>query len=63
MRLESNMEWGIPVLYSRTGTCVLFEGAAAAETVRPQPPPEPSTDTKVSTNREQAREELRRLFA
>jgi hypothetical protein len=40
----------------------LFEGGAA-ETVCPQPPPESPADAKVSTNREQAREELRRLFA
>jgi len=60
MRLQSNIEWGIPVLFTRTGSCVLFEietrGAGDAE-IRPAP-----ADATVPAYRTQARDELRRLF-
>lgn len=59
MRLESNVEWGIPVLFTRTGSCVLFElkpsvPAGASQTM-PAAPTSPG-------NRNQARDELRRLL-
>jgi hypothetical protein len=62
IRLQSNVEWGIPVLYTRTGSCVLFE-VGAADQVAQQPPPESPVIARASANRAQAREELRRLFA
>jgi hypothetical protein len=62
MRLQSNVEWGIPVLYTRTGTCVLFEVGAPGRAAQ-QPLPESMMVAKTSENRAHAREELRRLFA
>jgi CHAT domain len=62
IRLQSNVEWGIPVLYTRTGSCVLFEVGAADQVAR-RPAPESPVIARASANRAQAREELRRLFA
>lgn len=59
MRYSSNVEWGIPVLFTRAKTSTLFTverptvGATEDETVIPAPPRPPRT---------RAQEELRRLF-
>ncbi len=56
---QSNLEWGIPVLYSRTGASILFD-------VRPGPPYQPPPSPVISQaaeSRTQARQELRRLFS
>lgn len=74
MRMKSNLEWAIPVLFTRSGSCVLFEvdpraepasaqaappgSAAVPEFGRPSEPPAPP----VTGARAQARDELRRLF-
>ena len=65
VRLQSNVEWGIPVLFTRAGSCVLFDSAAraappaaggqaaaAVAAAKPEPP----------SRRTQAQEELRRLW-
>jgi hypothetical protein len=61
MRLRSNVEWGIPVLFTRSGACVLFNGRVT--------PPDPvatgaalRVPTEAMSRRTQAQEEFRRLW-
>jgi len=61
MRSQSNLEWGIPVLFTRSGSCVLFEVEPRPERTDP-PEPAAATSDMMSASRNQAREELRRLF-
>jgi hypothetical protein len=73
MRLNSNVEWGIPVLFTRATSCALFEAdltkadvaeptaeeqSAAARASAPPPSPEAEHDAR----RAAAQEELRRLW-
>jgi hypothetical protein len=59
MRLQSNVEWGIPVMFTRTRASVLFDvGPSRTDTIVGTTPATASPPA-VKT---QAREELRRLF-
>lgn len=63
VRLASNVEWGIPVLFTRAGSCVLFGSAAVApiqtlpRQIRTAAPAEP-----VDRRQHAAREMLQRLW-
>jgi len=62
IRIQSNMEWGIPVLFTRTQPCVLLElDATKGATGTPPSAALPASPTPAAS-RAQAREELRRLF-
>lgn len=57
---ESSVEWAIPVLFTRSGSCVLFD----AESRRREPGPQaPAPSAQMPARKAQALEELRRLFA
>jgi hypothetical protein len=64
MRLKSNIEWGIPVLFTRTRSCVLFNveptGMLGADVAFGRPVERPVVNQPVANS--QARDELRRLF-
>lgn len=60
MRVESNVEWGIPVLFTRSGSCVLFDAEGRDPTL-PTPKQKPASATPPAVTNE-AREQLRRLF-
>jgi len=60
MRNESNVEWGIPVLFTRSGPCVLFEIEPRDQAAVPLPAT--ATASPVRPRNASAQEELRRLF-
>jgi hypothetical protein len=77
MRLKSNVEWAIPVLFTGSGSCVLFDIEPGKETHEAAPvalaaPARPAKaadaaaaapgEAQMSARRAQAQEELRRLF-
>jgi hypothetical protein len=61
MAYTSNIEWGIPVVFTRTGPGVLFDVKVVA-TPTVTKPAVPATSVP-SEHRAQAREELRQLFS
>jgi len=65
MRIESNVEWGIPVLFTRSGSCVLFEVEphAQASEEPDNTPSRAAAATARPPRNSNAQEELRRLFA
>jgi hypothetical protein len=73
MRLNSNVEWGIPVLFTRATSCALFEAdltlvdvaetpAGPGSTAAPASAPRPAPETEHDARRAAAQEELRRLW-
>ena len=67
IRFDSQVEWAIPVLFTRAGAEPLFIIAAnsnpAMPVVRPEAVPEPRPPTDYERQREEALEELRQLYA
>jgi hypothetical protein len=62
VRGQSTVEWGIPVLFTRSGSCVLFNIEPREDSGGT--PVSPATSSSMASDRRAgAREELRRLFA
>lgn len=65
MRLRSNVEWAIPVLFTRSGSCVLFNsapGSAMPVVAGAAPRPAARPPAEPMSRRTQAQEEFRRLW-
>jgi hypothetical protein len=77
VRAKSNVEWAIPVLFTRAGSCVLFDvqppndtqavpaptaTATPIATAAPAPAAAPTTNTETQARKALAQEELRHLF-
>jgi CHAT domain len=59
MRLQSNVEWGIPVLFTRTRSCMLVEVNTDTTSVKLTSAP---TSPVPPAHKSQAQKELQRLF-
>jgi CHAT domain-containing protein len=67
VRVKSNLEWAIPVLFTRSGSCVLFDVEPRKDPQATLPPVAAASvvDTAAAqalARKAQAQEELRRLF-
>jgi hypothetical protein len=65
MRLQSNLEWAIPVLFTRAGSCVLFDKKPAPPAGDAAPVPVRTVTPAAATaerNQQAARELLKRLW-
>jgi hypothetical protein len=62
MHLKSDIEWGIPVLFTRSGTGRLFSVDYEPQPSAARPQPRSQVQKPLEGTRESARKELRRLF-